>query len=483
MTAPTTTNSGMFAANNSRLAVAGLLVAGLALRLVSMRGSLWYDESFTAWLVTLPTRQLLAATLADVHPPAFYLLLKAAVMALGDSEIVLRLPSLISGLALIWAVFRLSGKLKMSHPARLGAAALVALLPFQIYYSTEARSYASQMLAIVLAALGLVERRAWLFVTGCLVALYLQHTAALAVVALFGAAWFTLPRRRWLAYALAVSAGYLPGAAILAIQARAVGGGYWILPLNHPGRVADVLDNLLWWMPHNPLPITGLVTGLAVVLILADTPRLWNEQRMALIMWTVPLLLAVGASLLWQPVLIARILAPSAPFFYLLIANVTTRSRPRALWWAVAGLAIVAVSGAMIMGNAGRPAAEQVYKIPGYRPGDGIYHFNVGTFLPYSYYWPQADQYLFSQDNTLGTSLSQASKTAMGIQQAKFNDVQCKHQRWWIVTLDNPTSTPQELAASAAIATYGDRISTLRSDVLVHSRIYLISPNCGYSGL
>jgi len=483
MTATTPTNGGVFAANNSRFAVAGLIAAGFALRLVSMRGSLWYDESFSAWLATLPLQQLLTATLADVHPPAFYLLLKATVMALGDSEFVLRLPSLIAGLALIGAVYRLSASLKMSNPARLGAAALVALLPFQIYYSTEARSYALQMLAIVLAALGLVERRGVLLVAGSLAALYLQHTAALAVAALFVAAWFVLPWRRWLAYALAVAVGYLPGAVLLAIQAGAVGGGYWILPLNHPGRVADVLDNLLWWMPHNPLPVTGLVTGLAVVLILADTPRLWNEQRLALIMWTIPLLLAVGASLLWQPVLIARILAPAAPFFYVLIANVTTRSRPRALWWAVAGLAIVTVNGAMITGRAGRPPAAQVYKIPGYQPGDGIYHFNVGTLLPYSYYWPQADQYLFSQNNTLASSLSQASKTAMGIQQAKFANVKCKHNRWWIITLDNPTSTPTELAASSGIAVNSDSMYTLRSDDLVHSRLYLISSPCSYSGL
>lgn len=477
------TDSKMFAANSRHIIFAGLLLAGLLLRLISARGSLWYDESFSAWLVTLPTGRLLAATLGDVHPPAFYLLLRAAVMALGASELVLRLPSLISGLALIWATYRLSSSLKMSNPARLGAAALVALLPFQIYYSTEARSYALQMLLIVLAALGLVERRGWLFVAGCVIALYLQHTAALAVVALFVAGWWMLPRRRWLAYGLIVAAGYLPGLAILAIQARAVAADFWILPLNHPGRVADVLDNLLWWMPHNPLPVTGLVTGLAVVLILADTGRLWHEQRLALIMWSIPLLLAVGASLLWQPVLIARILAPSAPFFYMLIADVTTRSRPRALWWAVAGLAIVAISGAMIAGRAGRPPAAQLYTIPDYRPGDGVFHFNVGTYLPYHYYWPEADQYLFEQDNTLGTSISTATKTAMGVRQARFADVKCNHNRWWIITLDNPTSTPQELAATAAIATYGDEISTLRSDDLVHSRLYLVSSNCGYSGL
>lgn len=468
----------LFAANNAMLAA--LVLAGLAFRLASMGGSLWYDEAFSAWLVQLPFSRMIAATLGDVHPPAFYSLLWLTVAALGDSELVLRLPSLISGVLLIPVAYRLAQRLNLSQ-AQWGVVGLVSLAPFMVYYSTEARSYAMQMLAVALAALGLIERRHWLLVMGALAALYLQHTAALAVAALFVAVWGQMERRRWLVCAGLVAIGYLPGLLVLITQARAVGAGYWILPVNHVGRLADVLDNLLWWLPYNPLPVTGLVTGLAVVLVLADGRRLWAEQRLAVIVAAGPLFLAVLASLMWQPILIARILAPSALFYYLLIADVATRSRPRALWWGLAAGCALVINGSLVTGSGGRPA--DLYTIPGYRPGDGIYHLNAGTYIPWHYYDAGADQWLFLQDNTLATNVSAASKAAMGFQQASLSDVQCLHPRWWIITMDNPTSTPAELHYSAFLKEISTAVTPLRNDVLVNSQILLFEPKCIYSGL
>ena len=69
------------------------ITAGFILRLAGLRGMLWYDEAFSAWLAALPLNRLLEATLNDVHPPFYYVLLWGINRIWGNAEIVLRLPS------------------------------------------------------------------------------------------------------------------------------------------------------------------------------------------------------------------------------------------------------------------------------------------------------------------------------------------------------------------------------------------------------
>jgi hypothetical protein len=244
--------------------------------------------------------------------------------------------------------------------------------------------------------------------------------------------------------------------------------------------VFDTLDSLLFYTPQNPFFLSSLVTALGVVLILADVRRLWSNQRFALIMAGLPLVLVVVVSLVWQSILIARILAPATPFYYILIAWSVTRSQKRLLLWGGAAVAfLVAINGAVLIGHAGR-TLDDYYTIPGYQVGDKLYHTNPASIVLWHYYMPDADHFLWQDKTGLDRNLTTATKKAMGIKQVDFGRIACYHRRWWYISMDNPTSTTEELAHARGILREYDaqEIKVLRLDRLVDSRLYLIEPEC-----
>lgn len=460
----------------------GLALAGLGLRLAALGGALWYDEAFSAWLATLPAGQLLQATMADVHPPGYYFILREMVNLLGNTAAAVRLPSLIAGMLLIFVAYRLAVALGLNRAGVIIVTGLTALAPFQIYYSTEARMYALQMLALALAAWGIISRAQWstaAAVLGCLAALYLLHISAVFVAVWLLAAVLCDPQRwkHWAFVAGAIAIGYAPGLLLAVDQAGRVGSGYWILPIESPGAVVGSLDGIIFGTANTPF-ITGMVTSLGLALVLADLPRLWQRRRLPLLLALGPLLIISVISILWRPLLINRVLAPSAVFLYIILADVVSQSPRRVLVWAGSAAAfLIAVNLTVLAGDAGRTPVEDLTKID-YRHGDGVYHTNVGSLVDWHYYLPQADHYLWPQNNGLSQSLTNATKEAMGMQQADFETVKCRHARWWYISYSNPTSTPGELAYTAHLIAAAKETAVLRSDIILDSRVYLIERGC-----
>lgn len=101
----------------------------------------WYDEAFSGIVVRYNWNDMLSKSLQDVHPPAYYIALKAWSGAFGTSELALRSLSLLFGVATIPLVYLLARRLSNETTA-LVAAILVTFNPFLIAYSQEARSYA-----------------------------------------------------------------------------------------------------------------------------------------------------------------------------------------------------------------------------------------------------------------------------------------------------------------------------------------------------
>ncbi len=466
------------------LGLAGLLLVGLWLRLWQLGAVYWYDEVFSATLAKLPLYRLWAATLADVHPPAYYLLIWAINQAVGTpSESILRLPSLLAGLGFILVVYRLGGALEMRTAAVWGATALAALAPFQIYYSQELRAYALLMLAVALAALGLVERRAWLFVGGSLAALYLHHLAApfIAVQCLLAITTRRWPWPKLLATIAIIAVGYLPGAALTVYQAGQITGNYWIPPLSSPGRVIAVLDDLIFFAPGNTFVIaSGLLTAAALVVIAADW-RAVLQRPYLLLSAALPLALVCLASIIWQPVLISRIMAPLTPFYYLLVAEVMTRNWRRAVAWggpALVCIVCITLVGP-IEGKIGRGDKVIFYSIPAQK-GDAFYHANVGSYLIWNYYRPDLPHYLWPNKNDLSQSLSDPTKAAMGLNQAGFASVACTHKRWWVIYFHNPTTGPAEIEYISRLQRDypSEKYYKIRSDSASDAWVLKISPDC-----
>lgn len=119
-----------------------VLFAGFALRLYRLGvNSLWYDETVSMLLARAEIPELLRHTAGDIHPPLYYLLLNLWGRLAGGSEFSAAFLSLWFGVLLIALVYRVTREWVPVRPAATLAALLVAVSPYNVWYSQEVRMY------------------------------------------------------------------------------------------------------------------------------------------------------------------------------------------------------------------------------------------------------------------------------------------------------------------------------------------------------
>jgi len=118
-----------------------IVLAGFALRLYRLGyQSLWYDETVSVLLARRSLPALTAHTAGDIHPPLYYYLLHFWIRLAGSSEFSLAFLSLAFGVLLIPLLFYLGRRLYGVKIGLLGTL-LLALSPFNLWYSQEVRMY------------------------------------------------------------------------------------------------------------------------------------------------------------------------------------------------------------------------------------------------------------------------------------------------------------------------------------------------------
>ncbi|MFH1085253.1 MAG: glycosyltransferase family 39 protein, partial [Chloroflexota bacterium] len=144
-------------------ALAGIVLLAAAARLWGLAAeSLWLDEATSLMLARMPVSELIAWTALDIHPPLYYTLLHYWIL-LGESEAAVRGLSALAGVLTVPVIYGL-GCAWFGRRVGLIAAALLAVNPYHVWYSQEARMYALVALlmgAAVLAAFCLWEDGAW----------------------------------------------------------------------------------------------------------------------------------------------------------------------------------------------------------------------------------------------------------------------------------------------------------------------------------
>jgi mannosyltransferase len=122
-----------------------LLATGLRSYQLDTR-SLWFDEAFSWRITEFPMREVTQRVAADHQPPLYFWMLKAWVVAFGDSVIALRSLSVLLGVATVagmyWFILE-SHQRDGDRAIALAAyvAAAVAVSTVQIRWSTEVRMY------------------------------------------------------------------------------------------------------------------------------------------------------------------------------------------------------------------------------------------------------------------------------------------------------------------------------------------------------
>lgn len=123
-----------------------ILLLALVLRFYRLTASsLWNDEGNSWALLSRSFGQIARDAAADIHPPGYYWLLKIWTLAFGANATGMRSLSALLGVALVFIVYKIGWYCAIDRARRqryaLLAACIVAVNPFQIYYSQEARMY------------------------------------------------------------------------------------------------------------------------------------------------------------------------------------------------------------------------------------------------------------------------------------------------------------------------------------------------------
>jgi hypothetical protein len=278
----------------------------------------------------------------ETNPPFYYLLMKL-VMQIGETEFLLRLPSMVAGTMAIPLIYIL-GRLGGASKSGVIGAGLLSLSAIAIHYSRQARTYALLQDVCLLAAIGAViiinqytgrdprpprparrELLGWiLFTLASITGFYLHYTFAFeifvlefAIATAVGMGWLAGKVRidralvlKWLASSFVILLGIAWGLALALNLRSSVNIDYMQVPsLREAIELFMRVDGYSMVARFQPLPNLFLI-GLAVVGLVVG----WKRSAAVLVCGALfalfPLVLFVVSQ--HRPVFIERsLVAPS----------------------------------------------------------------------------------------------------------------------------------------------------------------------------
>src|SRR3954452_20796329 len=355
-------------ADRAVLIVGGLTVLAFVLRLVLLRDSLLGDELI---MYDIVHAHGLGAALHIVRetektPPLHFVLAWVGAHVF-EPRIGVRLPSLIAGTALVPVAY-LIGRRTVGRTAALVGAAVLALQPYQLFYATEARAYATVTALTALSTLCLLHaletgRRGWWagYGVAALAAAYTHYVAFFVlVVQVLWAAWVHRERLRTLVVVNAlVVVGFLPWLPSFLLQQSHSGDEARRIALLAPpsiGYFVRVLGQVSFGQPFVSLRAVpsraALVAGLLALAVglVAAVLRARRVRRPAGVVLIVLLALAtpVGIGLLsavpHRSLLLPRNLIASTPAIALLFGWLVTSAGRRTLAVATTTVLLLALA-------------------------------------------------------------------------------------------------------------------------------------------
>jgi uncharacterized membrane protein len=335
------------------IAVWTICILGFALRFVSLAHHSFDGDEFASYYFSHFSFWQLWNEELDAHPPLYYSIQKI-MLALGDSEALLRAPVALLGSLAVLLTYLLAWRI-VGGTAALLAATLMAISPGQIYLSQWARPYAlftAAALGTALTAVGIFNSYAKatlstsgeraLYILALTTALYAHNIAfsLFAITAVYGLAPIITARSlkclaEWAA---------LNGAVLLLWS-------WWLIVVVHQAEAG--LINLSWLAPptlsyvrdilahaygtsfaYHFRSVIDIATLVAVGIVLISAVIIVKRGASARIPLAYLLALVVcipaaeiGVSLMWRPIFEWPIIMWTVPFFYILAALVITSLR------------------------------------------------------------------------------------------------------------------------------------------------------------
>jgi uncharacterized membrane protein len=335
-------------ADGYRVALLVIALLGFALRVLWLSHAELRGDEALGYLFSLePIGNLIRSTIAlkEPHPVASYAIQGAWIGVAGHTEFALRFVSAWFGSLAVPLAYALARRLGLPRLTAAAAAAFVAISPYAIWHSQDARMY-SISLALTLASMllmleALMGRRRWAWAAYVVVtwlALQTHYYAAYIVVAqnlyVLGRALVNAEERRrvlpWLGAQVVTGLLYLPWL----IAARSTLTGY-VGNGDSPDLLGMWLRSLSVFAVGEtlPPPQRGLAAYLAALLALVGAYRLYRSGasgRRAL--WLAALYLVAPLMITWaaalsRPIFNERYIIAALPGFALLAAAAVTPQR------------------------------------------------------------------------------------------------------------------------------------------------------------
>ncbi|PKQ16544.1 MAG: hypothetical protein CVT67_03870 [Actinobacteria bacterium HGW-Actinobacteria-7] len=182
----------------SGLLVTAITLVGAALRIATINTrSMWLDETTAIRQASWSIPEMLAWMANNVHPPLFHTLLHYWIRAVGRSEVDVRAFAVMWGIIAIPLMYW-AGRTLYDHRVGIIASLVLALSPFFIWYSQEARMYTMMLVFSLLATVALWKalnghgRRWWIvYALGAAAGIMTQYFSAFV---LLGQAYYVVTR-------------------------------------------------------------------------------------------------------------------------------------------------------------------------------------------------------------------------------------------------------------------------------------------------
>lgn len=321
------------------MVILGALVHGI----LCFGETIWLDEALTGTYIRMGWGELLAFTTTDVHPPLYYLIVKAGITLFGDHVYVVKL---FSYLPFVFMLLLTAVKVQREYGSRIAFLLLAFLCatPCIIERNAEMRMYQWAMFFVFAFALWLFDaakgnKKDWII---CLIwglcAAYTHYYALVAVALLYAIVFFVNIKKRPVVIRILINgavsvAGYLPWLLVFLGQAKTIKEtGWW----QEAGlSLTDIYEYFTFPFTEKTGYEAVLFLGMLIAAIFFWIIGNKKEHKIeaAACIGTYLLLIVLGLLIVvfYQPVFIPRFIYPTVGVLLLGLSLVISRWRTEVL--------------------------------------------------------------------------------------------------------------------------------------------------------
>ncbi|GIV64754.1 MAG: hypothetical protein KatS3mg046_014 [Bellilinea sp.] len=427
------------------------ILIGIFLRLNGIsKNSIWYDESLTIFLTREPLIKMVSLLTNELNPPLWEILEWFVVRILPASETTYRLISFLCSFGTLIVSHKILKELQVDRTRQFFALMILAISPYQIWMSQDARVYAL-MSFLYLLGFWFIIKKNWLGLFACCGLLIYSNSAAIFYFATLLIVGLILNPQNWITLfrigfgAMLLFSPWLAGS-FLGHLSGSYFSGYNIPPVNSQRLIEQINYIFMIGLTSNPLirEILRLLNFLVILILLSSSvlyqilvkqsKQTQPVNRSLLFLATLPLILITLTAWVYQNghLILYRSFSPIAAPIILLL-TVYTRTQLKLSTVLLFVLIVLNLSYHFIWSPQEKGGhLKEVIQESSIHDEENtvIFHATATSLLPFQYYLKDASHYLLEADLPKWF-LVEPLQQAFGLQ--KIKPEQIPSGNYWIV--------------------------------------------------